>query len=369
MRLRNNTPYMVRNDGRVFECESIHPYIIYEPEDDLELMVSGIASNPEQLVWFYKNTLQKDTKERIIRCVQYLANILFFVDTHKRDDLSWLGELNDIKDLMDTFHIQPKEITEVTYSTLDTLEELFKELNNLTNQEFLRVRTGGEYWEEGSEEIFFRISSVDFNWFGIIWQLVYDNRNRITNVTIESDRQSGRKEGLFVYVINGKAINHMPVEEFLTLEGNPVVESSKVAGAVTQKLREGRSLIEALGDFGPFHNNSKIEARRRAYLRKNFKLQESESSMDVEQLMNELGLNLPLQEEEDGSYTATIEDSNDYGKVMSALNKAEGMESIDEGSYVTMEDAVMKYKYEDQFMISLIADFEDDTYELLVTEI
>ena len=369
MRLRNNTPYMVRNDGRVFECENIHPYIIYEPEDDLELIISGITSNPEWLIWFYRSTLQEDTRKRIVRCVQYLANILHFIETHERDDLPWLGELESIGDLLKVFHIQPKEIAEVTPSTLHTLEELFRELNNLTNQEFLRVRTGGEYWEENSEEIFFRVSSVDFNWFDIIWQLVYDNRSRIAKVTIESDRQSGKKEGLFVYVINGKAINHMPVEEFLTLEGNPVVESTRTTGTVTRKLREGRSLIEALGDFGPFHNNNKIEARKRVYLRENFRLQENESTMDVEQLMDELGLNLPLQQEENGSYTAIIEDSNDYGKVMSTLNKAEGMESMDEGSYVTMEDAVMKYKYEDQFMLSLIADFEDDTYELLITEI
>ena len=367
MKLKNNTPYMIRNDGKVFEVKEIHPYIIYNLNDNFSEIIDNIVySHPEWLKRFYKNTLQETTRKKIIQCLQYLSNILLFNESNDDDGFLWLGKLSYIQNLLKYFNITPQKISEVTASTIITLKELFKELNNLTNQEFLRMRTGGEYWEEDSEEIYFRISSSDFNWFNIIWNLIYDNRNWIENITIESDKQAGKDIGKNFYIVNGKIINHLSVEEFLNLKGNPVIEDLDNSDERVVKLKAGKSLIEAFGDFGPFHNNSKFEIRRRIYIREAFAPDEDKYKMIIHQLLRDLNIDKRGSYSEDNTYVIDLSGSNEFGRINSILDRSDLLEFIDDSSYVTENNANLDYKYEDQYMLSLIADFENDYYQLVI---
>ena len=369
MKLKNNTPYMIRNDGKVFEIKEIHPYIIYNLNDNFsEIIDNVIYSHPEWLKWFYRNTLQEITRKKVIQCIQYLSNILLFNELSDDDEFSELGKLSYMQDLLKYFNITPKSISKVTESTIITLRELFRELNNLTNQEFLRMRTGGEYWEEDSEEIYFRISSSDFNWFNIIWNLIYDNRNWIENITIESDKQAGKDIGKNFYVINGKAIDHMPIEDFINLRGNPVIEDLDDSDERIIKLKAGKSLIEAFGDFGPFHNNSKFETRRRIYIRETFASNRDKKFMNVYQLLRELNIDKRGSYSEDNTYVIDLSGSNEFGRINSILDRNDLLELIDESSYVTENNANLDYRYQDQYLLSLIADFENDYYQLVIVE-
>lgn len=378
--LKKNTPYMVRNNGTVLECGDAHPYVVYDIKDNLSEIIDNIIyGNTEWLFWFYRNTLQNHTKKKIIQCVQYLSNILLFFQENKIDSYLWMGELKDISTILKFFNIRPKHISEVTPSTLKNLEALFRELNNLTNQEFLRCRTGGEYWEEDSEEIYFRISSTDFNWFDIIWKIVFDNKNIIENVTIEPDRQSGKNIGKMFYIVGGIPIDHIPTDIFLTLKGKPVIESADTDDVRILKLREGKSLIESFGDFGPFHNNNKFEIRRNHYLREAFcscndagRVFESggeqlKSKMTVQELLKELGINRAGTRSGD-TYTIDLTNSNDFGRITSILDGNDSLEPIDESSYITPDNANLDYKYGDDFILSAIADFENDYYQLVITD-
>jgi len=172
------TPYMLRNDGALIACGEVHPYIKPYYNEGFAANYDYAVKHPEMLQWFYENTLQEEVKE-----------------------------------LIDAFKA----------GTVD--EDAFTQLANATNQEFCRVRTSNYKYKYGGDngEIYFRLSSTGFNWFDLIWKVVNDFKNQIRFVTIMHDFATCGKQ--FNYVTDGKNVfNKMPVDEFLTLNGNPVVE-------------------------------------------------------------------------------------------------------------------------------------------------
>ena len=79
----------------------------------------------------------------------------------------------------------------------------------------MRVRYGGVYKTvKGNRDIYFRISSVGFNWYPIIWSFVNDHKTMIDTVTITRDLASTGSSAFYC----GKMglYDHMPTDEFLT---------------------------------------------------------------------------------------------------------------------------------------------------------
>ena len=113
------------------------------------------------------------------------------------------------------------------------------------NQEFLRARYGGMYnTVVGSREMVFRVSSMGFNWFNIIWNFVENNKSKIDCVTICADEESTGREAYY-YNHNGTIFYRTPVDEFIMLSGNPIVEKLKKNPVYKIYLAEGRSLYDA----------------------------------------------------------------------------------------------------------------------------
>lgn len=140
--LDKTTPYMLRSDGALLECSTIHPYIKMFYKDDFEVNYNNLLEHPQFLVWFYNNTLLPETKEAIAELI-YLSP--------------------ELKDLISELNISnPKHFDEII--------AVFDRLNYLTNQEFCRVRTSNFKYAYGGDngEIYFRISSTGFNWFDLI---------------------------------------------------------------------------------------------------------------------------------------------------------------------------------------------------------
>ena len=178
--LTPTTPYMLRNDGKLLTCGSFHPYIKTTQNQSLSSVQGELAKNPQRIKWFKEHSKLDETKLLCDKCLS--------------------GEIT---------------------------EEEIDRLNDLTNQEFCRARTSNFKVKVGGDngEIYFRISSKDFNWFDLIWKVVFEHRNSIKDVTVVKDTQSlGGKEFNY-YTINGKPLSHIDTEEFLTLKGNPVLES------------------------------------------------------------------------------------------------------------------------------------------------
>ena len=90
--------------------------------------------------------------------------------------------------------------------------------------------------------------------------------------------------------------------------------------------------------------------------------------MTIYELLRELGINKIGTYSDNDTYTIDLNDSNEYGRINSTLDRSEILDPIDESSYLTADNANLDYKYEDQFILSLIADFEEDYYQLVITE-
>ena len=166
------TPYMLRQDGALLKCGDIHPYIKMSTKTSYETNLHTLNLHPEFLDWFYENTLDPVTK-----------------------------------DLIDKFRKEPTP-------------ELMDVLNDLTNEDFCRVRTSNYKVKSGGKngQIYFRISSTNFDWFNLIWGVVAKFVHDIDNVTVMKDSQTfGGKEFDYYY-------DHVPVDEFLTLKGNPEIK-------------------------------------------------------------------------------------------------------------------------------------------------
>ena len=252
--------YMLRSDGKVLECESVHPYILLHYTAPFRQNLNDLLEkHPDRLTWFYENTQLENTQQKIPDALQFLVDI-----TSNASDEGIKENLGisraAVARIAKQFKINPSaNSADLSANLLAALEATFKELNFIVNQEFLRFRFGSMYVAYGNrKDIYFRISSIDFDWFPLIWNFVHANQTLIDSVTIVYDQQSRSTSGKTEYCIAaGQRMNHIAVEEFLSLPGRPVIESVK-----KEFLTE---------DCGPFHNVDMLEAAQGIHIKDNFK--------------------------------------------------------------------------------------------------
>lgn len=76
----------------------------------------------------------------------------------------------------------------------------------------MRVRYGGMFNSSAtSKELVFRISSVGFNWFNIIYVFVADHKREVQSVTIVKDEEATGYENYF-YKYKGEVYDRMPID-------------------------------------------------------------------------------------------------------------------------------------------------------------
>lgn len=251
--LKPQTPYMLRDDGKLLTCGRIHPYIKYNGWNDNRNEIEHLFNdNLDYLKWFYENTNKQITRDNIELFVSMIVANRIYFDISK----------DVIKEVEALFPIYNEANCDQ-----ETIEELFEQLNNDTNQEFCRLRTSHMKAPIGnSGKVYFKISSNEFNWFDLIWNLIYSNKNFITNISICTDTQSkgGR---VYFYKHNGQEINEMPVDDFLNLSGNPVIESNN---EIINGLRKGKLLEELTGSIPSHHLNYLHKLIEENYLNETF---------------------------------------------------------------------------------------------------
>lgn len=219
------TPYMLRNDGSIFECSPMHPYIMryYEKDDIVDLLQNKDAEKISSLDWFYKYTNNDKLKE-------------------------------DIDIIRKYFNISDSDVYQ---SSKSEILDFIIEANNLSNQEFLRLRTSNLLYGGTSNSLYARISSIDFNWYPLLFNLMTKHVD-IQDITIckDSNTFGGRFDA---YDINGVKCNHLSRDEFLTLKGNPIVESLEsefdIINSARKCLQEGKFVTEAYSHLHPRYVN------------------------------------------------------------------------------------------------------------------
>ena len=91
--------------------------------------------------------------------------------------------------------------------------------------------------------------------------------------------------------------------------------------------------------------------------------------MSITDILKELKINLKGTYSRDGSYVIDLEDSSDaFGKVYSILDKNPEVDYMESNSLLTVDNASMYYKYKG-FQINIIADFRNDHYKVVVSEV
>lgn len=246
--------WMLRNDGKAFGC-TLHFYGM--GDEDL--------SSEAEVAAFLIKTQSKDIDLAEFVLDAWLARLV-------ENSVSYNAEEPEIEQAIRDeianlpYHFQyaltPEELIAIhrklnnytnvgdMYDFIDatTLKLLSyqKQISDSLNQQFTRVRFGGQYdTAMGNNTLWFRISSVGFNWADIIYQFVSDYRRRlhVDYVTIVRDYESdnGNVDGKSEYIYkarDGQPYFEMPIEEYLAEEH----ENSPVFSAV----EVGRGPLTAL---------------------------------------------------------------------------------------------------------------------------
>ena len=254
--LEKATAYMLRNDGLIFKNELMHPYIIYNKEDTtLNSLKRLLTKDRWMIVWFYIHSRYDDTKKLIEELIKSLVKSE--VEYIEKD---WAEE-----------HFSFNEKTNYSTKEVDYLE-LFEDINNRTNQEFLRIRTSNLKFGGDSGDLYCRVSSNNFNWYNLLSELIIKNKNFIETITITNDPQStGGK--LKTYIIGNKKIDHMNADDFLFIKGNPVVENYKqneILNEAIKSFNKGESFENTFFGIHPKYINGYFNILNRDWIKNNY---------------------------------------------------------------------------------------------------
>ena len=87
----------------------------------------------------------------------------------------------------------------------------------------------------------------------------------------------------------------------------------------------------------------------------------------MREFLDKLGIKFPGRYEDNGDYVVDIENSNDYSKVYSILDKSNEIHELEDDSVFDVEKNTLNYEAE-KYDITLQADLEGDEYKLIISE-
>ena len=87
----------------------------------------------------------------------------------------------------------------------------------------------------------------------------------------------------------------------------------------------------------------------------------------MNELLKQIGIDAEPVKGENSSYNIDIKDSNEYGRYFSKLDKSDLVEEEQDASSVNFENSSIQFT-NDNYTLTLLADFENDTYSLNIRE-
>lgn len=88
----------------------------------------------------------------------------------------------------------------------------------------------------------------------------------------------------------------------------------------------------------------------------------------MKELLSKIGITEPGMESKDGNYVIDFETSNQFNSAFSKLDKSDLVEENEDSSVVNLSVSNVMYT-NDEFALNLIADFDHDTYKLVITRL
>ena len=89
----------------------------------------------------------------------------------------------------------------------------------------------------------------------------------------------------------------------------------------------------------------------------------------MEEILKELGISLDGTYDSEGGYVIDLNSSADFGKVYSKLDKNDDLNFLESNSLLTTDNASLIYRYEDEVEITLLGDFNNDKYQLVINKL
>ena len=90
--------------------------------------------------------------------------------------------------------------------------------------------------------------------------------------------------------------------------------------------------------------------------------------MYLEKFLEELGISKVGHYTKSNAYIIDLEDSNEYGKIYSSLDKCDKLEEDEDSSTLTIHTSNIIFESEN-YQFVLIADFDQDSYKLVCKEL
>ena len=92
--------------------------------------------------------------------------------------------------------------------------------------------------------------------------------------------------------------------------------------------------------------------------------------MTEQEYLRQLNISNEGEKSQDGSYVITLLDSDEYGKIFSRLEKSDDLDPLEDNQVVTEQGSSLMYEsLSEPYLLNLIADFDGDVYQLVVTKI
>lgn len=201
------TPYMLRNDGKLFTCGEFHPYFKYLIFETDESQIKDLFEEEfHQIKWFYDYTNSNKVKSMIC---EFLKGIIL-----NRPYYEIPTKISNI--IFSTFPIDG----DISNISIDDTNKIFNLINTETNNEFCRMRMSALRFGGNSKSVYFRISDNDTShtdkWIKLIKQTVQQHQNDISDVTVVNDPQSLGGQLLF-YNLNGILLQNVDTKTFINL--------------------------------------------------------------------------------------------------------------------------------------------------------
>lgn len=85
----------------------------------------------------------------------------------------------------------------------------------------------------------------------------------------------------------------------------------------------------------------------------------------MEEFLKELGIQGTPQRTNEDTYVLDIDGSDNYGRIYSRLDRSDLVEEDEDASQLTADTDSIRYN-SDEYTITLLADFNEDTYQLVI---
>ena len=89
----------------------------------------------------------------------------------------------------------------------------------------------------------------------------------------------------------------------------------------------------------------------------------------MEKILQELGIFEPGQVGKNNSYIVDLESDAAWGKIYSILETNNDVEQLEDNTLLTVHNASLLYIYKDKYQLNLKADFDNEIYSLICSNL